>query len=119
MALYTSRCSECGERFSYIQKIADRNNTPVCHGKPTEKLIDAPQIGAMAFAGSKGFLAEATDTPQWLESGADVKRYMKQNDLMSTTEAAQEARIKREAREVEVDRKLDQAIEQAVQVHGI
>jgi len=113
MPLYTSSCSGCGERHSYVRSVAERALTPECCGRPTDKVIDMPQIGAMAFAGAKGFVAHATETPQWLETGTDVKRYMKQHGLVPTHEAAQEARIRRDARDVETDRKLDSAIHKA------
>lgn len=118
MPLYTSRCSECGQMRSYVRTVAERNNTPLCHDKPTEKVLDMPMIGAMAFTGHKGFLAQASDTPTWIESGTDLKRYMKKHDLVPTHEAAQEAHIRREAREVETDRKLDTAIHKAMEIHG-
>lgn len=118
MPLYTSRCSECGQLHSYVRSIATRNDTPLCHDAPTEKVLDAPMIGAMTFSGWKGFVAHATDTPTWIESGTDMKRYMKKHDLVPTHEAAQEAHIRREAREVEIDKKLDTAIHKAMEIHG-
>lgn len=118
MPLYTSHCGECGQFHSYVRTVAERNSTPECCGKPSEKRLDTPMIGAMSFGGHKGFVADATDTPTWIESGSAMKRYMKENDLVPTGEASQEARIRREAREVEVDKKLDQAIEKAAAIHG-
>lgn len=118
MPLYTSRCSECGQTHSYVRTVAERNSTPECCSLATEKVLDMPMIGALAFTGHKGFLAEATSTPTWIESGTDLKRYLKQHDLVPTHEASQEARIRREAREVETDRKLDQAITKAAAIHG-
>jgi predicted nucleic acid-binding Zn ribbon protein len=118
MPLYSSHCTSCGTDHSYVRTISARNDTPTCCGKPTDKVIDTPMIGAMAFTGHKGFVANATGESQWLESGSDIKRYMKENNFVTQGEGGERAQDAKRNQEIDFDRKLDDAIDKARRIHA-
>lgn len=44
MPIYEARCKECGTKFSYLSKVADRHitgNCPQCDGVETEQVLSA------------------------------------------------------------------------------
>lgn len=45
MPLYNSKCKTCGEVHEYIAKIKDIDNTPVCCGEKTERVLLAAPLG--------------------------------------------------------------------------
>ena len=45
MPKYESVCKTCGKQHEYTAKIDDRNNTPECCNKPTERAIFTPPMG--------------------------------------------------------------------------
>jgi hypothetical protein len=110
--LYTARCDRCGTRHPYVRSVAERHDTPECCGAPTTKVIDAPMIGAMCFAGThKGFVAHRNDgTPVHLDSGTDYKRYMQSENKLSYTEGVAEAEHQRK----NIEEKHDEGRRQAV-----
>lgn len=110
--LYTALCHACGSKHSYIRSIAERHDTPECCGAKTEKVIDAPMISAMAYAGThRGFVAHRNDgTPVVLDSGTDIKKHMRTENLLSYTEGAAEAGHQRK----NIERKHDEGRRQAV-----
>lgn len=113
--LYSSICDACGTSHSYVRSVAERNQTPVCCGAPTRKTIDAPMVSAMAFAGThKGTVAYANDgTPVHLDSGTEVKRYMRDNDKVSESEGVSEAALQRRSLEQKLASDRRQAVESA------
>ena len=118
MPFYTAQCSTCEGKHPYFRsRIAERHDTPHCCGQATVKLMDTPQIGAMSFAGSQGFVATGTEKAQWIESGADLKRYMKENNFVTSAEGEERAKDARANREIENDRALDKAIHDAIEIH--
>jgi hypothetical protein len=117
MPLYSSKCMECGKSHTYYKSVAERADTPLCHDKRTFKTLDAPMIGAMSFSGHKGF--EAPGAQKWIEDGASMKKYMRENNYISESEGHQEANIQLANREAADDRKLDTAVTNAVLGHAI
>lgn len=121
MPTYSSYCHECGTQHEYFARMADALNTPVCCGVKTEKNLNAtPQISAMAFQGGKGYTI--TDGKNggkgtWIESGQDLKRYVKENNLLVGDEGPQEAAIQRKNIEAAEKRKVWKAAEAAVIKH--
>lgn len=115
--LYSSVCDQCGTSHSYVRSVAERHETPECCGVATRKTIDAPMVSAMAFAGThKGMVAYANDgTPVQLDSGSDVKRYMRENDKVSEAEGASEAAYRRQEAEKKLAHDRRQAVESAYQ----
>ena len=114
MPTYTAKCHSCGTGHTYIRKVEDRADTPVCCGVNAEKQLDTPQIGALA--GSVQFVADAYGKQQWIETGTDLKRFMKENKLVTPGEGEERAVDARRNREIETDKKLDQAIDKAIEV---
>ena len=117
MPTYTAKCPVCSTHHDYVRRVADREDTPSCCETRTVKQLATPQISAMAFTGHKGFVADATGTPQWIDSGSDLKRYMKENSFVSPGEGEERAVDARRNREIETDKKLDQAIDKALAIH--
>lgn len=119
MPMYSAKCDVCNTTHSYVRRIADRNETPVCCGVAMLKVLDTPQLGALSTRCSGGFVAQATDEPTWLESGTDVKRYMKDNSLVTSEEGKERASDAVRNREINLDRALDQAIDKARRIHAM
>lgn len=115
MPFYSSVCRQCGQEHSYLRKIDQRADTPICCDQATEKTLDAPMISAMCFQGHKGFMTSGNG--KWLESGQDVKRYMKEKNLLSHEEGTREAEIQSKAKEVKQRKALRAAAIAAVDKH--
>lgn len=103
MPTYVARCSKCDTVQDFVRKVNDRDDTPICCDAPTARQLVAPQISAMTFTGHKGF---HTTDGAWIESGQDLHRYMKKNDLLSGSEGESEAKHQRANIEREKDQKL-------------
>jgi predicted nucleic acid-binding Zn ribbon protein len=121
MPTYISHCAICDTDYEYIRRIADRDDTPECCGVATVKGITAPTISAMVFSGHKGFHMQ--DGKQggkgtWIESGTELKKYLRDNNKMSSSEAAVEAQIQKKNREVTDDKKRREAVIKAVERHS-
>lgn len=114
MPTYSAVCNCCGKSQSYVRKIADRNDTPICCNEQTQRQIDSPQISAMVWTGHKGL--HMTDG-KWIESGTDFKKYARDKNLIPAHEGYQEAERAVAYREAEADRKLDKAVESAIIQH--
>jgi len=115
MPTYSSKCLECGEAHTYIRKIADREDTPVCCGVATTKTLDAPQIGAMSWTGWNGFEATGREGDKtYIESGAGLKKWMDKNNYVPASEGNQEAVIKRTDADKAAKRKLREDVTRVV-----
>lgn len=93
MALYTSHCKKCDTYIEYVRKIADRNNTPICCDEQTEKIMDAPMVGAMKIATGGVFDSERGI---WLEGAKDVDKHYKATGTIPVEEASQEAKMQKD-----------------------
>lgn len=111
MPLYSSYCPTCRKTQTYFQTVANRANTPICCDGQTTKTLDSPMVGALGFTGHKGFIANG----QWIESGADYKKFLEKNNYIPASEGHREAEIQRENRAKLDDKKLEAAVVQAVQ----
>jgi putative FmdB family regulatory protein len=101
MPIYTSKCTHCDEDFEYIRKIVDRDNTPECCGEPTVKQMDTPDIGAMSWTAHKAIRIPdgkgGDGKGTFIESGAQYKKFMRDNNQISHEEAVQEStKVKKE-----------------------
>jgi len=88
-------------------------NTPVCCGKKTKKVIlSPPAVGAMSFGREKSFyMTDGT----FIDSGAQYKRYMKDNNKIPADEGAQEAERVRKCRKEDFDKKIDDTVRESYQ----
>jgi hypothetical protein len=41
---YTAKCDECGQVADYVRRVADRESTPECCGRPMWRTLTAPMI---------------------------------------------------------------------------
>jgi len=119
MPTYSSVCSACGKTYEYVSRIVDRGNTPRCCDKPTDKVLDAPRVSAMAWTGHKGFHVPdgVNGKGTWIEDGAAYHRYLKQHNKIPASEGVREAEIQKANRERADDHKLEAAVEKAVYTH--
>lgn len=121
MPIYTSKCSVCNKSQDYFRKIDDRADTPECCGKKTAKSLDTPMVSAMIWTGWKGVhMPDGKNGGQgtWIEDGAQYKKYIKQNNYLVGDEGQQEASIQRRNIEARQDKKLEQDVIKAVQIHS-
>jgi predicted nucleic acid-binding Zn ribbon protein len=121
MPTYSSYCHECGTDHEYFRKMADALDTPECCGVKTEKNLNAmPQISAMAFTGHKGFHAmdgKNGGKGTWIETGADYKRYIKDNNKLVGDEGIQEAEHQRKNIQAADKKARRAAVVKAVEQH--
>jgi predicted nucleic acid-binding Zn ribbon protein len=120
MPLYSSRCQECGSSHTYVRKVAERNDTPLCCGVQTAKTLDTPMVSAMAWTGHKGvFMPDGQNGGKgtFIESGADYHKYLRDNNKIPASEGAREAEIQKGNREAEHDKVRREAVIAAVQQH--
>lgn len=118
MPTYSIKCGVCGKHDTFIAKVDDRNNTPMCCGSQTERTLDTPMVSF--WTGWKGF--HLTDGKNggagtFIESSDQFNRYLRENNKLCGEEGAREAEIQSANRLAEEDRKLDAAVEQAVLTH--
>lgn len=113
MPMYSSVCRECGAQHSYVRRIAERNDTPLCHGRPTDKVLDTPMVQA-TFGATKG--AYMHQTGEYVE-GTQMHDYYRKHNLISTTEGNREADLQRANRAAEHDKVRRKAAEEAVRTH--
>lgn len=117
MPTYVSKCGACGQEHEFVTRIANRDETPVCCGEPTTRILVTPMIAATLFSGHAGFLMEDGKNDgkgTWIETSQDYHRYLKDNNKIPVSEGKREAEIKAERRKKEEDRKLTAAVEKAV-----
>lgn len=110
MPMYSSKCSKCGKAETYFQTIANRANTPICCEEPMMKMLDKPMVGAMAWTGHQGFVADG----KWIDSGAEYKKFLDKNNFIPASEGHREAEIQRENHAKADDKKLEAAVVEAV-----
>lgn len=119
MPTYVSKCPECGHQQDYIRKVADMEDTPEhCGLKMIRQGAWAvtPMIGAMTFTGHAGF--NTVDGKAWIEDGASLKKYMKQNDLISATEGKQEAAHAQKNKAIADKQARKKAVQKAMEMHA-
>lgn len=110
MPLYSSKCNKCGTAHTYYKTVAERADTPLCCEEKTFKTLDSPMVGAMAFTGHQGFVADG----KWIEDGASYKKFMDKNKFIPASEGHREAEIQRENHAKRDDKKLEAAVVEAV-----
>jgi len=115
MPTYTAVCHACGGRHDFVRKIADRDDTPFCCEKATERVQVAPMVSAMVWTGHKGFMTSGNG--RWIETGQDMKKYMRDTNSLTAEEGLREAEIQRKAKEVKQDKALHEAVVAAVEKH--
>ncbi len=115
MPSYSIRCNACGTHSTFIAKVDDRNNTPMCCEQQTERLLDTPMVGAQTWTGWKG-----THMPDgtWIESGSSYEAYLKKHNKIPESEGIREAEIQSANRKAADDKALTAAVEQAVRQHN-
>lgn len=88
--IYEAQCSKCGETKDYFASVDDRDKkVPKCCGKKMARvMLTPPQVGAMSWAGWKGFDLNG----RHFESGSEYKKYMKQEGYIPLHEGEQEAK---------------------------
>jgi predicted nucleic acid-binding Zn ribbon protein len=115
MPTYTGKCEVCGELHTYIRKVADRNDTPECCGAKTTKVLDTPEISAMAWTGHKGMVMYDKDAkPVHIEDGAAYHRYLRDNNKIPESEGRREAEIQKANREAKQKEQLRKDVETVV-----
>lgn len=116
MPTYVARCKTCGETQDFIRKVDDRDDTPEHCGAAMTRLGSwavAPLVGAMNWSGHQGMFVNG----KWAETGADYKRIMKQDKLLSGTEGPREAEIQAKNKQERIDKKRREAVVDAVHQH--
>lgn len=103
MPKYEAECGVCGEIKTYIRSVAERENTPECHGKPMKKGI---------FSAPKGYVLGRFDSFRSTVDGTIIstrrglEEHNKRNGVVSLADGYSDEKIRRgEFRKKE--RKLD------------
>lgn len=120
MPTYASKCQKCGQEHEFVTRVANRDDTPVCCGEKTTRVLATPMIAATLFTGHQAFLMEDGKNGgkgTWIETSQDYHRYLKENRKIPASEGKREAEIKADQRKKEEDRKLTAAVEKAVLSH--
>lgn len=120
MPTYASKCQKCGQEHEFVTRVANRDDTPVCCGEKTTRVLATPMIAATLFTGHQAFLMEDGKNGgkgTWIETSQDYHRYLKENRKIPVSEGKREAEIKADQRKKEEDRKLTAAVEKAVLSH--
>lgn len=47
MPTYNSKCSECNKVHEYVTKVSSRENSPVCCGVPTKRIMLGAPLGVV------------------------------------------------------------------------
>lgn len=110
MPTYAAICVKCTQTHDYVRRVADRNDVPVCCAQPTQRMLDNPQVGAMAWTGHAGFnMLDGTR----IETGNDYKRYLAKNNLVPESEGSQEHRIRKHNTAQTQEREVKAAVVEA------
>lgn len=104
--LYESQCSKCQKVHEYFASVDERNNTPECCGRQTERvMVTPPQVSAMIWTSHKACMVGT----KWCETGEDYKRAMRDQNLIPGKEGKEEAKRARNRIEKEETQKITQA----------
>jgi hypothetical protein len=121
LPIYVSKCGVCNRNHDYFKPIDLRHETPMCCDTQTQKIIVPVEIGAMCFNGHKGFHLPDGKGPNmqgtYIETGAQYKKYMRDNNKIPHDEYCQELEVQKKNREAEDDKKLTKDVERAVAQH--
>lgn len=115
MPIYSGICNKCGKKQDYYRTISLRNETPQCCGDPIIRVIEAPMVGSMSFAGVH---KSVNINGIQFDSGSDIKKYMKDNNFIPADEATSEAKYQRKEKEKADAANLKQSVLQAVAMHS-
>lgn len=121
MPTYVAICPHCESEADFIRKVDDRDDTPLCCGAKMVRQgawYVAPDISAMAFTGHKGMVVHENGQAKWLETGADYKRFIKENNKLVGEEAVQEAEHQRKNIQAADKKARRQAVIEAVKKHS-
>ena len=110
MPMYSALCEVCKTPQTYFQTVGNRASTPTCCEQQMTKTLDSPMVSAMAWSGWKGFYANG----QYIEDGAQYKKFLAKNDFIPASEGHQEAAIQKRNKEIADDKKLTAAVTSAV-----
>ena len=92
MPTYQSRCKHCDSLIDFVRKIDERDDTPICCGEKTSRQLVTPMIPAMGIADH--YRIDSTSGRTFYGAG-EYKKYLKDNDLLPTSELAGEAKHQR------------------------
>jgi hypothetical protein len=115
MPIYAGICSKCGAKQDYYRTISLRNETPQCCGEPITRVIEAPMVGSMSFSGTH---KSVEINGIQFDNGAQIKKYMKENNFIPETEATSEAKYQQKEKEKADNKHLKQSVLQAVAMHS-
>lgn len=68
MPIYESKCSICDKKHEYVSPVFYRQDTPVCCGKATEKMIFSAPVGVVDMQPFEAYQSPATG--KWISSKA-------------------------------------------------
>ncbi len=112
MPFYTALCIHCGTEHSYLRKIDDRNDTPVCCGEKTEKLLDNPMVTAMGLADHYQVVSPITN--ETLYGRSAYYNHMKKHGVVPTSDLEGEAQHQKTNRDKAFKASMREAIREAI-----
>lgn len=107
MASYTARCAKCGTHIDFYRPIADRDNTPVCCGSLTQRVLAAPMVPAMGLADHYAITCADGRT---YYGKHEYERYLNANGLLPASELKGEA----EYQKAEIEKKRRASVREDV-----
>lgn len=116
MPSYASRCPTCDTYYSYVRRIADRNDTPVCEddGTKTERVLEAAMTLVMGIADH--YKIESGSGKTFYGRHA-YEKHLKANGLLPHSELQGEAEHQRGQREVKEKKLRREQLGEIVRQH--
>lgn len=104
MPVYEAKCNQCGALREYIRPVAQYDDTPMCCGEKTEKVILSSPMAVMDIQPY-----QSPVTGKWIDSRKQRNEDMKRNSCRPWEGIEQEKKEARRARQYE-----DQALAKQV-----
>jgi hypothetical protein len=77
---YDSKCQTCGTVHEYVRNIADRNDTPICCGEPTQREITLSMLASSTAAEWQAY--KCPHSGEVIKSAKDRKEVMAKHSLV-------------------------------------
>jgi hypothetical protein len=106
--IYEAQCKKCKKVHEFMATVAERNNTPMCCGKQTERVIlTPPEVGAMNWGREKSVtMPDGT----FIETGSEYKKYLKDHNKVPVSEGIPHAERVRKRKKKELKEKLHKTV---------
>ena len=108
MPIYESVCHQCGKPHEYYQTASNCQNTPVCCGVKTQKVILTAPFGVVDIP---AYVSPVTG--KWINSRRERTEDLKRNNARPWEGMEQETKVAQQ-RAADEEKKQDKAIEESV-----